>query len=711
MSAHRARSFLRRHSVGLIIAGMAAVAVPVGGFAVLDGVYPLDLREAGEVSTVVTDREGRMLRAFTTRAGTWRLAAAPEDVSPLYLEMLVAYEDRRFHRHPGIDPLAIGRALLQWAQHGRPVSGASTLTMQAARLLAPGPRGWRSKLVQAFRALQLERALSKREILALYIRRAPMGGNIEGVRAASLAWFGKEPRRLTAGEAALLVALPQSPAAVRPDRHPARARSARDKVLTVLERRGVLTARSAREARSEPIPLLRRNLPFRAPHAAEVARAGAPRSATLGTTLDLALQESIEALLHDEAAGLAPEANIAVLVADHRSAEIRAYAGSADFFAARRHGQVDMMQAIRSPGSALKPFIYGMGFDLGLIHPETILRDAPRRFGDYQPENFQRNYMGDVSVRAALQHSLNVPAVAVLEAIGPERFVSRLRHAGITLRFDGAVERPGLPVALGGTGLSLLDLVTLYAALGNDGMVRPLRLYAGAAAGPGQRLVGPAAAWHLARILDSAPPPADAVPRHLTTRSAAFSFKTGTSYGFRDAWAVGYDGGHVIGVWVGRPDGTPSPDRFGRNTAAPLLFKLFDLLPERRAGQAPRAIASRPPGVLEGATEDLPPALRRFDGLASGHAARAGVPVTISFPPAGATVGLERKPGRSLMMALMAEGGRHPLRWIVNGQPLAAPTMRQRAAFWPVDGEGFVSVTVIDADGRSAVAEARIKIY
>jgi penicillin-binding protein 1C len=433
----------------------------------------------------------------------------------------------------------------------------------------------------------------------------------------------------------------------------------------------------------------------------------------VATTLDRPLQEGVEALLREEIAGLAPEANIAVLVADHRAGEILAYSGSADFFDARRQGQVDMVRAIRSPGSALKPFIYGMAFDQGLVHPETILRDAPRRFGDYQPENFQRTYMGDVSARSALQHSLNVPAVLLLEGIGPERFVGHLRHTGIALRFEANVERPGLPVALGGTGISLADLVTLYAALGQGGLLRPLELTPPhpSASPAARRLIGAPAAWHLARILDSAPPPPDAVPRQFTARSAEFSFKTGTSYGFRDAWAVGYDGRHVVGVWVGRPDGTPSPDRFGRNTAAPLLFKLFDLLPDRRLGSGERAMSVRPPGTLEATNERLPLSLRRYDGPAN-TGTREVAPLTISFPPAGAVVGLERKARQPLSLALIADGGRQPLRWIVNGQPVpGGQHARHRHAWWDIDGEGFVNITVIDADGRSAASEARIKIY
>ncbi len=697
------------------IASAATLAALAGGLAALDRIYPLDIARAHELSAVVTDRDGRMLRAFTAPGGTWRLAATPETVSPLYLKMLLAYEDQRFHDHPGVDPLAMARAIAQWAESGRSISGASTLTMQVARLLTPEPRGIFAKVLQMLRALQLESHLGKAAILSLYLARAPMGGNIEGVRAAALMWFGKEPLHLTAGEAALLVALPQSPASVRPDRHPDAARAARDKVLAVLERRSTISAAMAREARAEPLPRQRRALPFLAAHAAAEARMDAAPAATIVTTIDGKLQTAIEVLLRGELPELSPAANIAALVVEHGSGAVRAYVGSADMAALRRHGHVDMVRAVRSPGSTLKPLIYAMAFDLGVVHPDTIVRDAPTRFGHYKPENFQRHYMGEVTVRSALQHSLNVPAVAVLEAVGAERFSALLAASGVRLHFASDVEKPGLPVALGGTGTSLADLVVLYAALANGGEVRPLSLVPPATGAAVKRLVGASAAWHIARILEAAPPPVETVSDRFAARPREIAFKTGTSYGFRDAWAIGYDNRHTIGVWVGRPDGTPSPDRFGRNTAAPLLFKMFDLLPERRAGASSRPMPVKPPDALEASNYLLPDALRRFDPLAQLPIAAAkgprAEPLVITFPPTSAVIGLEL--GRATgtpRLALVAEGGRLPLRWLVNGQPIAARGL-SRKTFWPIDGEGFVAITVLDADGASATSQARIKLY
>ena len=396
-------------------------------------------------------------------------------MDPRFVQLLIAYEDRRFSRHPGVDPLAVVRALTQWAASGRVISGASTLTMQVARLLEPRPRTVWSKGLEMLRALQLEAHLSKNEILELYLTLAPYGGNLEGVRAASLAWLGKEPRQLTDAEAALLVVLPQAPSRLRPDRHPERARAARDKVLRQGVKRGVLAEHEASLAMRDAVPDARRPFPFHAVHLAD--RLFATRSeASVRTPLEASLQIRAEALAAAHAARAGPEAGVAVLVADHRDAmAVRAWVGSPDYLSNRRLGAVDMVRAIRSPGSTLKPFIYGLAFDRALAHPDTRVMDAPRHFGNYAPDNFDRRYRGLVTMAEALRWSLNIPAVAVMDRLGPHRFTHALEAAGVPVSLPPG-ERPGLAVALGGLGLTLETLVTLYGALGSDGRVRPLRL-------------------------------------------------------------------------------------------------------------------------------------------------------------------------------------------------------------------------------------------
>ncbi|MEQ8699781.1 MAG: LLM class flavin-dependent oxidoreductase [Bauldia litoralis] len=514
-----------------------------------------------------------------------------------------------------------------------------------------------------------------------------------------------------AGEAALLVALPQSPEGVRPDRFPRRARAARNKVLRIMVRRGVLTPRQARAAMAEPVPTARRPLPFDAPHLARALHADAASKRVVRTTLDRSLQRSLEQLVAGEVPNIGDKTSIAVLVVDNKTLAIRAYVGSADFFSASRSGHVDMVAAIRSPGSALKPFIYGLAFDLKLAHPDTMVTDSPTRFGGYRPENFERVYYGQVTARFALQNSLNMPAVALLDAVGPARFAAHLRAAGTPLRLSGDT-KPGLPVALGGAGFTLRDLVALYAGLANRGRVGPLRLVAGTRPAPKTfRFLSPVAAWQLARILEQAPPPSDYVPARNARGGRAIAYKTGTSYGFRDAWAVGYDDRHTIGVWVGRPDGTPRPGHYGRNTAAPILFRAFDLLPGSTAGVR-AAMPEKPKGVLEVAsTRDLPANLRRLGGVPVASVritAAERKPLSVTFPPNGALVELEPDAKGKPYLPLTAEGGKKPLRWLVNGRPVDGDAHRRQAS-WRPDGEGYVRVTVIDAKGKTASVVARVR--
>jgi penicillin-binding protein 1C len=691
----------------------AAVAVLIGGAAAgVDALVPPDLHRAAALSARIDDAHGKLLRAFTTADGIWRLPVTPKQVSPLYLRMLMAYEDRRFRRHAGVDPRATARAAWQWASSGHIVSGGSTLTMQVARLLEPRPRTLWAKGIEMARALQLEAHYSKDRILAFYLTLAPFGGNLEGVRAASLSWFGKEPRHLTPGEAALLIALPQSPEGVRPDRFPKRARAARNKILRAMVRRGVLTSDRARAAMAEPIPTARRPLPFDAPHVARALHADAAQRRVVRTTIDRSLQRALAKLVAAEKPNIGDRSSIAVLVVDNKTRAIRAYVGSVDFFSVARAGHVDMVTAVRSPGSTLKPFIYGLAFDLKLAHPLTMVTDSPTRFGTgYRPENFERVYFGQVTARFALQNSLNVPAVAMLDAVGPVRFAAHLKAAGTPLRLSGD-KKPGLPIALGGVGFTLHDLVTLYAGLANGGTVAPLRLVADAKPeGPTFRLVSPAAAWQLARILEQAPPPTDYVPARNARGGRAIAYKTGTSYGFRDAWAVGYDDRHTIGVWVGRPDGTPRPGHYGRNTAAPILFRVFDLLPGSDAGTR-AAMPVKPAGVLDAnSTGDLPANLRRLGGLPTARiriTAAERKPLAVTFPPNGALVELEPDGKGKPYLPLTAEGGEKPLRWLVNGRPVSSAEHRRQAT-WRADGEGFVRVTVIDATGKTASVVARVR--
>lgn len=681
---------------------LALLAITLGGLWLLDAAWPPPLDRARQTSVLVLDGQDRMLRTFTAPPGVWRLPARVEQVDPLYLRMLRAYEDQRFDSHYGVDPLATLRALGQWLRHGRIVSGASTLTMQAARLLEPHRRNFTGKFGEMWRAVQLERRYAKADILGFYLTLAPYGGNLEGVRAASLAWFGKEPIRLTAAEAALLVVLPQAPSRLRPDRFPDRARAARDKVLLRMAQLGILSQRQAAEARQESLPTRLRSLPFLAPHLAERLRTVHPESVMQRTFIDHGLQQTLETLARQQQPVLELNSSLAIIVVANRDRRVLAYVGGSNFYDPRRAGQVDMIRAVRSPGSTLKPLVYGLGFDDLLIHPETLIDDAPTRFGDYSPTNFRNTYIGQLTVREALQQSLNIPAVAVLEQVGPARVAARLREVGLPLHWSEAHPQPGLPLVLGGVGMTLEELATLYVGLANGGLMAPLRFGPADPTTPGQRLLSETACWYLSEILRNAPVPQTVVGPASVAQPRLIAHKTGTSYGFRDAWALGFDADYTVGIWVGRPDGSPSPGYYGRNTAAPLLFRVFGLLP----GPASRVATPPPDGVLAVSRDQLPERLRHFRARSAPVVANAP-PLTLTFPVAGSTVELPERDGVLAELPLSAKGGVKPLYWLVNGRPLTATAWR-REAFWQPDGAGLARITVLDQVGQAASAEVWI---
>jgi penicillin-binding protein 1C len=661
---------------------------------------PLSLARAEALSVTVLDRNDQLLRTYAAADGRWRLPAEVKDVDARYLAMLMAFEDKRFRRHPGVDLWAMGRAGWLLLRHQRLLSGGSTITMQVARLLlGEHERTLWGKIKQALLALSLERRFSKDEILALYLRLAPFGGNLEGVRAASLAYFGKEPRRLSVAEAALLVAIPQSPQARRPDRSPGAARRARDHVLRRMLAAGVVSREDAQRAMEEPVPEVRREFPMLAPHVADAEVARQATRIVHRLTLDRAAQAGMEALVRDYVATLGGRMSAAIVVVDHRTGEIVAYVGSPGLLDAERLGAVDMAAALRSPGSTLKPIIYGLAFELGLAHPDTLIEDAPTRFGLYVPKNFDSTWHGTVTIRAALIHSLNIPAVKALEAVGAGRLHSRLRQAGVDPVLPKGTD-PSLAMALGGVGLRLADLAQLYAAIARGGEPVVLRLRRDDAGprGPvgGQRLLSQVAAWYVQDILCRALPPANAKP-------GLVCYKTGTSYGFRDAWSIGFDGRHTVAVWVGRADGAAVPGLTGRASAAPLLFDAFARLSLKRTPMPPA-----PLGVLRAKTGELPPPLRRFrEGAAEDAGGDTSEPaVRIAFPPDRAEIEVDE--GEDGTVLVKAEGGALPLTWLLDGEPVASDAGRREAEL-PAGRRGFFRLSVTDAKGRTDRVLIRLK--
>lgn len=673
----------------------------------LDLAFPPPIQNAQSRSLIVTDLNGIPLRAFPTEDGRWRLRADVGRTDPLFLKALVEVEDERFYSHWGVDFLAVIRASGQAIGAGRFVSGASTITMQTARLLEPRPRTFGAKFIEMFRAFQLERRLSKDEILELYLTMTPYGGNLEGIRAASWAYFGREPDRLTDEQIALLLALPQSPEVRRPDLKPQNALAARARLLDRMVELKLIPEDRAIEAKTLDLPG-RNAFPGRAWHASDTIREKAISAAherhdpmpikDVRSTIDAGLQSALEDLLEETARQEGGEVQLSAMVVETETRAIRALVGSAQ--RARPGGWMDLTNAPRSPGSTLKPFIYGIAFDDGDAMPDTFIEDLPARFNTYRPENFDRSFRGQVRVSDALQHSLNVPAVMALDRIGPERFASAIEQAGVPIRvFGSSMRDPGLALALGGIGMTVQDIALLYTGLGEGGLTKPLvwtaEEEAASASQPGHRFMSASSSDEILRILKSAPTPSGRMPSSLTKDAPEIAFKTGTSYGFRDSWAAGVARGYAVVVWVGRADGAPRPGKTGRDAALPVLFTVFDRVANELA---PDSVA-----------EDRLLAERRSDPkYAMSRFSRRDDPPMILFPPENAVLMQKRDdhPSPGFVLAGRGEGG---LRWFVNGLPVSLDAAG--APVWVPEGPGFYNLSAVDEQGRESKVAVRVQKF
>jgi len=675
-------------------------------FILTDLILAPDLSRAQDASAVVLDRHGQWVRALPVKGGIWRIRADLKRLDPEFQKRLIALEDKRFRAHIGIDPLAVIRAIMSNIKAGKIVSGASTLSMQTARLLEPKPRTFMAKLIEAVRAVQLEYRYSKQDLFEIYLTLAPYGGNIEGVRAASLAWFGHEPDSLTLDEQALLAALPQSPEQRRPDRRALIAKQARHNVLIQWQRDRIISPDQALEATEAPLPSKRVPFPVYAPQLAErLVRRSVATDRSILTSLDLSLQINAEKAVRQTAISQGVNANAAAIIIHIPTREIRTHVATAGFD--RLGGYMDMTRALRSPGSTLKPFVYAIGFDDALIEPQSRLMDVPSRFGDYVPDNFDKRFHGEVSVRDALIHSLNIPAVLILSRIGPERFAGRLKSVGVELkRPQQALKGANLSLALGGEGMALEDLVALYAALGDKGRYRPLR----ARIEPHFKLKSDRAAHHylvsessaqkVLEILESTPSPKGFIPSRLRRQSERIAYKTGTSYGFRDALAVGVSGDYAIAVWTGRTDGGARGNETGRESAAPLMFTLFDALQ-----------ASSPAPSIEAPPKPKP---RNASGFES-NPQQTSQGLQILFPRAGSTIFVisdpsKQKDQQSLSVKrplIFSARGAGEVRFSVNNIPLS-PNEEGQIAFSPPH-EGFYKIRATDDSGETKEITVRIK--
>lgn len=562
--------------------------------------YPASHLDAYPAGERVVDRHGALLRVFPSRQGEYRLPVPLREMSPWLLKATVAVEDRRFYSHPGVDPVAIVRAAWQNVARGRIHSGASTLSQQLVRMLEPRPRTLRTKAIEAFCALQLETQRTKDQLLEAYLNLAPYGGNLRGVEAASLRYFGKSARDLSLSEASLLAGLPQSPSTLRPDRHYERALKRRRVVLDAMAHEGLIDAARLEETLAHRPPVRAHAWPFRAPHLAELARArrpfgGGPRELPTVTTLDpeiqvLAERRLGEFFLADPRARRNLSGGLVVLEVE--TGAVRALVGSPDYFSLERRGALNATIQRRSPGSALKPFLYALAFSAGVVGPDGLLVDTPLQVAAYVPENYDRRFHGPVTAREALSLSLNVPAVRLQWKLGTETVLNALHRLGLKT-LDRPARDYGLALALGAGEVRLLDLAAAYATLVRLGRHLPWRvlgdagLHEPAPDREARQLLSPGACRLVLECLSGDAHLVRAIPDRTVGDDTFLGYKTGTSFGLRDAWAVAFTRHHVIGVWVGDPRGRSTPGLVGASAALPVAASIAAELARDRPGRVP----------------------------------------------------------------------------------------------------------------------------
>lgn len=552
-------------------------------FLLLNVIFPL--RDNIEYATLITDNKGAVVNAYLTRDDKWRMKTELEEISPLLRKTIIAKEDKYFFQHPGINPMAIGRAAFNNLLNLRRTSGASTITMQVARALEQHrSRTFLHKVLEAFRALQLEWKYTKLEILQLYLNLVPYGGNIEGVKAASLLYFKKNPDHLSLAEITALSIIPNRPSSLVIGKTNDVIVQQRNVWLRRFAAEGVFTKREMEDALVEPLDAVRNAVPHQLPHLSyKLSRASASHSIT--TTIELNTQLKIEKLTEDytRSLRLANIHNAAVIVVDNKTHKVVAYLGSAGFSDTTDGGQVNGAAAIRQPGSTLKPLLYGICMDEGLLTPKTVMDDVPVNYTGYAPENYDQKFNGFVTVETALEHSLNIPAVKGLRLLGTEKLISKLVAADFG-QIKNDRNKLGLSMILGGCGTTLEQLTGLFSAFANEGMYSPLQYTQTSGATKKTRLLSPAASYLITDILSKVARPDFPLNWRATENMPKIAWKTGTSYGRKDAWSIGYNKRYTVGVWVGNFSGAGVAELSGANTATPLLFKIFNTIDYKNDG-------------------------------------------------------------------------------------------------------------------------------
>jgi len=568
--------------------------------------YEADLKDYGQ-GTQILDRDGNVLRESLGGADQDCRPVSVDNMGDWVVPALVAAEDKRFFRHSGIDPVAVLRAVGQNLRGFRRISGASTISTLVVKLTQPRARTPWTKVMEAHHALDLERGLSKQQILEQFLNRAPFGSNLQGIESASRRYFGRATKDLTLAESALLVGLPQSPSRLRPDRHYLRSLRRRHYVLERMQACGFISEQQALEAERQAPVLCGNPRPFAAPHFCDYMLQHYPGEKRLPTTLDAHLQELAEDVLRRHVGDLAQHGvhGGAVVIQDVATGAVRAMVGSPDFNDRRHAGQVNGALSPRSPGSTLKPFIYALAIDQGMCTPASVVADTPMRFKGYDPKNFNLRYLGPVSVREALVRSLNIPALRFARRIGTENVVALLKTAGLAT-LDKPASHYGLSIAVGTCEVRLLELVNAYACLARGGTHWPASTLTTEPPPTPTRLLSEEAAYLVADILSGDERALQATGHAADTVLPRVAWKTGTSTGHRDAWTIAYNPEYVVGVWVGNADGHPSPVLVGSHAAAPIAHEIFRrIYPDGNAPWYGRPAALRRRSVC-GRSGDLP---------------------------------------------------------------------------------------------------------
>lgn len=602
--------------------------------------WPVDLSKYTQESPTLCDRNGELIHIERNSYDCWMLK--PQNIDEQFKALLLNFEDKWFYTHPGVNPFAIVRAVGQAITHKKILSGGSTIPMQVARLLSPGRRTFWKKIGEIHTALRLTTQYSKDEVLKMHLTLAPYGGNIHGIRAASLYYFGREPQFLPLSYKAMLVAIPQSPSHLRPDRFLQKANAAKNKVL---QRMGQGNP-DIQEALTETCQIQITPFIKLAPHAFRLKKS---------ISLDKSIQQVAITLVKAYVEKLPVPMNAACIVYNFKTDQMLVYIGSIG--GAHRMDGNDMCHAIRSPGSLLKPFIYGLSMERGYINPQTLITDRPINLKGYMPENFDMSFSGDMSIEEALQQSLNTPVIQVLNQLGPGYFFDWLKQKRVPVHFRSHDnKRPGLAIGLGGVGMNLLGLVQLFGSLAK-----------------GTLLNQPTQAW-LTQAMAQTPMP----DQH--TKNPGIAYKTGTSYGFRDAWSIGYDGQNVVGIWIGRADGTPCPGYHGRQIAAPLMMQVFNAL-----GAAP---------IVCEAAQPVQHQSLRFQ-----HVEMLEFSITV---PKKSTV-LCVSEGD---MVYLQSNSNDTVLWYVNGDYVGES---KTAYGWTPKNEGFYQITAMNSKNTTDTCQVEIK--